>query len=74
MSTNIDTQTIARIVGRIKAASGKPIDEAKLSAVLHNSLSQLKEQNPQKYLEVITDLSEKMEAMAAEISAFAARK
>ncbi len=67
MNSDIDTKTIARIVGRIKAASGKPIDEEQLSTVLSNSLRQLKEQNAEKYLDVIKDLSNKLEAMATEI-------
>ncbi len=67
MNSDIDTKTVAAIVGRIKAASGKPIDEERLSIVLNNSLQQLKEQDSKKYLEVIKDLSHKLEAMAAEI-------
>ena len=67
MNSDIDTRTVANIVGRIKAASGTPIDEERLSTVLSNSLQQLKEQNADKYLDVIKDLSHKLEAMATEI-------
>ncbi len=67
MNSDIDTKTVAKIVGRIKAASGTPIDEERLSTVLGNSLQQLKEQNAEKYLDVIKDLSHKLEEMAKEI-------
>jgi chromosome segregation and condensation protein ScpB len=74
MNSDIDTKTIAKIVGRIKAATGKPIDEDKLSIVLSNSLRQLKEQNAEKYLDVIKDLSNKLEEMAGEIGKLQAQK
>ena len=67
MNSDIDTKTIANIVGRIKAAAGTPINEEQLSTVLSNSLRQLKEQNAEKYLDVIKDLSHKLEDMAIEI-------
>jgi len=67
MNSDIDTKTIAKIVARIKAAAGAPINEEQLSTVLSNSLRQLKEQNAEKYLDMIKDLSHKLEAMAKEI-------
>ncbi len=67
MNSDIDTKTIAKIVGRIKSATGHPIDEERLSTVLSNSLRQLKAQNAEKYLDVIRDLGDKLEAMAKEI-------
>jgi len=74
MNSDIDTKTIAKIVGRIKAASGAPINEEQLSTVLSNSLRQLKEQDAEKYLDVIKDLSHKLEAMAVEIGKLQAQK
>ncbi|MCD5384576.1 MAG: hypothetical protein LRZ97_01510 [Candidatus Pacebacteria bacterium] len=67
MNSDIDTKTIASIIARIKAASGEQVDEEQLSTILSNSLRQLKEQNSEKYLSVIKDLSHKLEAMATEI-------
>jgi type II secretory pathway component PulM len=73
MQSDIDTKTIAAIVAKVKAASGMTIDEAQLSMVLSNSLRQLKEQNAEKYLEVIKDLSGKLEEMAKEIGQLQSR-
>ena len=67
MNSDIDTKTIASIVARIKAASGEQVDEEQLATILGNSLRQLKEQDSVKYLEVIKELSNRLEAMAAEI-------
>jgi len=67
MNSDIDTKTIAKIVARIKAASGEQVDEEQLATILSNSLRQLKEQDAEKYLDVIKDLSDKLEAMATEI-------
>ncbi len=67
MHCDVDTKTIAKIVGRIKAASGYPIDEEKLAEVLKNSLRQLKEQDSAKYIDVIQELGDKLEKMAVEI-------
>ncbi len=67
MNSDIDTKTIAKIVARIRVASGTPVDEEQLSTILSNSLQQLKEQDAEKYLDVIKDLSNKLEAMATEI-------
>jgi chorismate mutase len=65
---DIDTSTVAKIVARIKAASGQEIDEQQLEALLNNSLKQLKEQDPTRYLETIEELSTKLEDMATQIS------
>ncbi len=68
MTTNIDTQTIAKIIARIKQASGQEIDEQQLETILKNSLDQLKKQDPTKYLDTINKLSNIMEDIATEIS------
>ena len=68
MQTNIDTQTIAKIITRIKAASGQDVDEEQITTILSNTLSALKERDPQKYLSTIKQLSEQLETVAAEIS------
>ena len=67
MNSDIDTKTIAKIVARVRRANGAPINEEQLSVVLGNSLRELKAQDAEKYLEVIKDLSNKLEAMATEI-------
>ncbi|GEM_PF-5459052 len=67
MNSDIDTKTVTSIVARIKAASGEKVDEEQLAIILGNSLRQLKEQDAEKYLDVIKDLSHKLEAMATEI-------
>ena len=68
MSTDIDTQTIARIINRLKSAIGTPLDEEKLSNVLHTALHELKTQDPDRYTKTIQDIGDKLEAMAHEIS------
>lgn len=67
MNADVDTATIARIVARVKAAMGTPIDEEQLATVLGNSLRQLKEENAEKYIDVINQLSGELERMAVEI-------
>ncbi len=68
MQTDIDTQTIAKIITRIKAASGQEVDEELIATILSNTLNTLKEQDPQKYLSTIKQLSEQLEKVATEIS------
>ncbi len=68
MSTNIDTQTIAKIITRIKQASGQNIDEQQLESILNNSLTELKAKDPKKYLNTIEKLSKELETIAKEIS------
>ena len=68
MQTDIDTQTIAKIITRIKAASGQEVDEEQIATILNNTLSTLKQQDPEKYLNTIKQLSEQLETVAAEIS------
>lgn len=67
MNIDIDTKTIAKIVARVRAASSAPINEEQLATILSNSLRELKAQDSERYLDVIKDLSNKLEAMAAEI-------
>jgi len=67
MNSDIDTKTITSIVARIKAASGAPVNEDHLHTILSNSLTELKTKDPAKYLEVLQDLSNKLEDMAAKI-------
>lgn len=68
MQTDIDTQTIAKIITRIKSASGHEVNEDQIATILSNTLSTLKEQDPKKYLNTIKQLSDQLEEVALEIS------
>lgn len=74
MNADIDTKTIATIVTRVKAAMGTPVNEEQLTTILSNSLRQLKHENAEKYLEVITKLSDELEHMAMEIGKLRANR